>query len=121
MKRLLLILATAMTTVVIAGDPVVFQLPSSPSVVAEDFLETRDIICKNSIGGATNLEYGITGIQGRNNLESIAVYARIVIPLDGPKERMNCNSLFELELRARALQIERLEAEIAGLKGLEFK
>ena len=32
----------------------------------------------------------------------VGVYARIVIPLDGPKERINCNDLYELRIEKEA-------------------
>jgi hypothetical protein len=44
------------------------------------------------------------------------VYARIVIPLDAPKERINCNSLYQLELRKKRLEVLKLEEELQQLR-----
>ena len=77
------------------------QLPNSGMAYGQDSFRAGDLDCKNSIGGSTNLEFGITGII--DNYESpfgtndplqpssrdIGLYARIIIPLDGPKERIN--------------------------------
>lgn len=104
------------------------QLPSSPTVYGQDSIRAGDLDCKNAIGGSTQLEFGVTGIIdnyqtpfGGNNMDSsrdIGVYARIVIPLDGPKERINCNSLYQLELRKKRLEVLRLQEEIRQLRNL---
>jgi hypothetical protein len=98
-------------------------LPSSPSAYGQDSIRAGDLDCKNSIGGSTNVEFGVTGIitdpQG-NSLTSrtkdIGVYARIIIPLDGPAERINCNSLYKLELRKKRLEVLKLQEELEALK-----
>jgi hypothetical protein len=41
-----------------------------------------------------------------------------VIPLDGPKERINCNTLYELELRKKRIEILKLQEELEALKQL---
>lgn len=106
-------------------------LPSSPSTYGEDSIRSGDLDCKNAIGGATQLEFGVTGIV--NNATSpfssgdslnpqtkdVGVYARIVIPLDGPKERINCNSLYQLELRKKRLEVLKLQAELEALRRLQ--
>ena len=48
----------------------------------------------------------------------VGVYARIVIPLDGPKERINCNTLYELELRKKRLEVLKLQQELEQLRAL---
>ena len=107
-------------------------LPSAPSAYGQDAFRSGDMDCKNSIGGGTNFEFGVTGII--NNYESpfssnsssiedstkdVGVFARITIPLDGPKERVNCNTLYELELKRKRLEILKLEAELEQLRSLQ--
>lgn len=106
------------------------QLPSSGTTYGQDSFRAGDLDCKNAIGGATNIEFGVTGIvdnatgpfgsEDPLNPESkdIGVYARIVIPLDGPKERINCNTLYELELRKKRIEILKLQEELEALKQL---
>ena len=53
--------------------------------------------------------------------KDIGVYARLVIPLDAPTERINCNTLYQLELQHRRLEIEKLRAEIEMLKSMQFE
>jgi len=105
-------------------------LPSVPSTYGQDSIRTSDgLDCKNAIGGATNFEIGMTGIvdnyqspfggNGGDQQKDIGVYARIVIPLDGPEERINCNSLYQLELRKKRLEVLKLQEEIEMLKRLK--
>jgi hypothetical protein len=106
------------------------QLPQMGQAYGQDSIRSGDIDCKNSIGGSTSLEFGVTGIidnyespfGGGNNMgdtsRDIGVYARIVIPLDGPKERINCNTLYELELRKKRLEVLKLQQELEALKAL---
>ena len=51
--------------------------------------------------------------------KDLGLYARIIIPLDGPSERINCNTLYQLELQRRRLEVEKLRAEIEMLKSLQ--
>jgi len=98
-------------------------LPSSPGTYGQDSIRAGDLDCKNSIGGATKVEFGVTGIISDpmdnaliDQTKDIGVYARIVIPLDGPKERINCNSLYQLELRKKRLEVLKLQQEIEALR-----
>ena len=106
------------------------SLPNSGSAYGQDSIRTQDgLDCKNAIGGATQLEFGMTGIvdnyespfgdsnaYGIEQSKDVGVYARIVIPLDAPKERINCNSLYQLELRKKRLEVLRLEEELQQLR-----
>ena len=104
------------------------QLPQMGQAYGQDSFRAGDLDCKNSIGGSTSLEFGVTGIidnyespfsGGRDDSSrDIGVYARIVIPLDGPKERINCNTLYELELRKKRLEVLKLQQELEQLRAL---
>lgn len=133
MKKFALILTMLLTATTARGESssLNLALPSSPSAFGQDSIRAGDLDCKNAIGGATQLEFGVTGIIDNyqspfgggydpNNTQSrdIGLYARIVIPLDGPKERINCNSLYELELRKKRLEVLKLQQELEALKRL---
>ena len=106
-------------------------LPSMGSTYGSDSIRAGDLDCKNSIGGATNFELGVTGIidnavspfdsEDPMNPQSkdIGVYARIVIPLDAPKERINCNTLYQLELQRRRIEVQKLQQELENLRRLQ--
>ena len=106
------------------------QLPSSSATYGQDSFRAGDLDCKNAIGGATNVEFGMTGIVDnatgpfsdedplRPESKDIGVYARIIIPLDGPDERINCNTLYQLELRKKRIEILKLQEELEALRKL---
>ena len=107
-------------------------LPSAPTTYQQDSFRTGELDCANAIGSATNLEFGVTGLIDNGDYNSIneyingpstrniGVYARIIIPIGGPKDRINCNTLYQLELQAKRLEVMRLEAEIQQLRELQF-
>ena len=121
------------TNVVAVNSSLGLQLPSMGSSYGTDSIRAGDLDCKNSIGGATNFELGMTGIV--NNAVSpfesedpmnpqskdIGLYARIVIPLDAPKERINCNTLYQLELQRRRIEVQKLQQELESLRALQRK
>lgn len=105
-------------------------LPGMPQNYQSDRFKTGDLDCSNAIGSATQLEYGVTGILNQgdsfnsndNLIRDIGVYARIVVPLGKRvKSRIDCNELYELELRKKQLEVMRLEQEIKRLRELEFE
>jgi hypothetical protein len=106
------------------------QLPAGPTSYQSDKFRAGNLDCSNAIGGGTNLEFGVTGVlnnvgnpydelnRSLNESRDVGVYARIVIPLDKPKQRINCNTLYQLELQQRRLEIRKLEMELENLRSL---
>ena len=95
------------------GQSVNLALPQSPSSYQSDRFRQGDLDCSNAIGGGTNLEFGVVGLLDQQPYETIGpqnhsflgdyqrdvgVYARITIPLDKPKERINSVSYTHLTL-----------------------
>ena len=109
------------------------QLPNAQGNYSSDKFKAGDLDCQNAIGGSTNLEFGVTGIIDNyqspfdnnatvgNSTKDIGVYARITVPLDGPKERINCNTLYQLELKKKRLEVLKLEQELKKLRELQNK
>ena len=132
MKKYIMIMAMLIvpSTAMADNSAIGLQLPQMGQAYGQDSFRAGDLDCKNSIGGSTSLEFGVTGIidnyespfGGGNNMNDtsrdIGVYARIVIPLDGPKERINCNTLYELELRKKRLEVLKLQQELEQLRAL---
>ena len=110
-------------------------LPQAPQNYQSDKFRSGELDCSNAIGSATNLEIGVMGIIDKNyydsmnnyinqgsNVGDVGVYARITIPLGkraGP--RIDCNRLYELELRRQQLEVMRLEREVQQLRQLQFE
>ena len=127
MKRWLVLLLLS-SQVIADSSSMSFSIPSMSSVSGSDSIRAGDLDCKNAIGGSTNFEIGMTGVinnavvpiigkEGNNpQTKDIGLYARLIIPLDAPNERINCNTLYQLELQRRRLEVERLKQEIEYLK-----
>ena len=127
MKRWLVLLLLS-SQVIADSSSMSFSIPSISSVSGSDSIRAGDLDCKNAIGGSTNFEIGMTGVinnavvpiigkEGNDpQTKDIGLYARLIIPLDAPNERINCNTLYQLELQRRRLEVERLKQEIEYLK-----
>lgn len=128
MKRIALLLPFLCASAYAQNNSLNLQLPSGPTSYQSDKFRAGDLDCSNAIGGGTNLEFGVTGIindaqdpfSGRDPInpqrKDIGVYARIVIPLDGPEERINCNTLYKLELEKKQLEVLKLRREVDNLR-----
>jgi len=127
-----LILSLVCSPVLAETSALNLQLPTQTGNYQSDKFRVGDLDCSNAIGGATNLEFGVTGIVDNATspfsspdpnypeTKDIGLYARIIIPLDAPKERISCNRLFELELRKRRLEVIKLERELQNLQQFRF-
>lgn len=114
------------------------NIPTSPQSYASDQFRAGDMDCRQAIGSSTNVEFGVVGVMNQNDpfqsnvglpnevqsddmLKDIGVYARITIPIGAPKERIDCNAFFKLELERRRLEVQKLKAEIQNLRKLQFE
>ena len=108
------------------------SLPGASSSNGTDSVSMDQMKCSNSISRGTLFEVGMTGVinnaiapligkKDPNNPQSkdIGLYARIIIPLDGPAERVNCNSLYQLILQKQRLEMTKLRQEINLLKDMQ--
>ena len=135
MIRLIIALLLVGTTV--SAESLSLQMPSGGQSYQSDKFRAGDLDCSNAIGSATNVEIGVTGIINKgdqyrdinnyingsdSSVGDVGVYARIVIPLGAkPKSRINCNELYELELRKKRLEVMKLERELSNLNALVFE
>lgn len=116
------------------ADSLNLSLPGAPGSYQSDKFSAGDLNCSNAIGSATNLELGVTGLIKKGDYDAVnnyfndvrtgdvGVYARITIPLGKRvKNRVDCNRLYELELRVKQLEVQRLEAELQQLRKLQFE
>ena len=131
MIRYALISALICTQVYADSSSLNLALPNMGSTYGSDKIRSGDLDCQNSIGGATNFELGVTSIIDNAvspfdsedpmnpTTKDIGLYARIVIPLDAPKERINCNTLYQLELQRRRIELQKLQQELDNLRRLQ--
>ena len=115
-------------------------LPQTQQNFQSDRIRAGDLECSAAIGSSTNVEFGVVGLLNQgdptynlamgdpympynydNFMRDIGVYGKITIPLGAPKERLNCNTLYQLELKKKRLEVMKLEQEIQQLKSLKFE
>ena len=131
-RLLLLVLALGVAPVLADSSSINLSIPSAGSNSGSDSVKMGSNDCKNSISGATLFEVGMTGIVNNaiapligkkdpNNPQTkdLALYARITIPLDAPRERINCNTLYQLMLQKERLEVQKLRQEIELLKQMQ--
>jgi len=133
MMRYLYLIIFLSTNALANSNSLGLQLPSMAGSYQSDKFRAGNLDCSNAIGGSANLEFGMTGIvnnatspfssEDANNptTKDIGLYARIIMPLNAPKERINCNTLYKLELRKKRLEVMRLEQELNNLRRLQLK
>lgn len=116
------------------------SMPSTPQSYQTDRIRAGDIECSSAIGSSTNVEFGVVGLLNQNDpvynlaaqdpymnynpdtfIRDIGVYGKITIPIGAPKERLNCNTLYQLELKKKRLEVLKLEQEIQQLRALKFE
>ena len=116
-------------------------MPQSQQGYQSDRIRADQVECSMAIGSSTNVEFGVVGIITQNDpfnnfgsdmtidpnydsnklVKDVGVYAKITIPIGAPKERLNCNTLYLLELEKKRLEVQKLKAEIQSLKELKFE
>jgi hypothetical protein len=117
-------------------------IPQTSPNFQNDRIRAGDIECSMAIGSSTNVEFGVVGILNQDDpvynlaqvdpgsafrynndrfIRDVGVYGRITIPIGAPKERLNCNTLYQLELEKKRLEVMRLRQEIENLRALKFE
>ena len=135
MRLLQLIFLATGSAVFAESSSLNLALPSVPQNYQSDKFRAGELDCSNAIGSATNLEFGVTGLIRdddpynnnrdplyNSNSSDVGVYARITIPLgQKARSRIDCNQLYELELKKKRLEVLKLERELKQLRKLQFE
>lgn len=129
MLRLSIVFSLLASVAVADSTSLNLALPQAGMNYQSDRFRAGELDCSNAIGSATQLEMGVTGIIAKGDpygstaqVGDIGVYSRIVIPLGKRvRSRIDCNRLYELELRAKQLEVMKLEQELKALRKLQFE
>ena len=145
MRYLILIImflcfATAKAQTSSSNSSLNLAIPSTSPNFQSDRIRAGELECDMAIGSATNIEFGVVGIindktpydyltnstlVNQNNskefIKDVGVYARIVIPIGAPKQRLNCDILYQLELEKKRLEVFKLRQEVERLRNLQFE
>ena len=102
------------------------SLPNTGGNYQSDSFRAGELNCSMALGSATNLEFGLTSIIQGDTLNNtrktgdIGVFATLTIPLGRRNKgsRLDCNRLYEIELKKKHLEVMRLQQEIDRLREL---
>ena len=117
------------------------NMPNTSRTFQQDRIRAGNVDCSMAIGSATTVEFGVVGIvrddynpyapsfaqsesiplDPDNLTKDVGVYGKITIPIGAPKERLNCNRLYRLEIEKKELELQKLRQEIVNLRQLEFE
>lgn len=107
------------------------SLPGAVGSYQSDSFRADGLDCSMAIGSSTNVEFGVVGVINKGSTvistdpqqqgRDIGVYGRITIPIGAPTNRLDCNELYQLELRKKRIEVQRLELELRNLKSLRFE
>ena len=106
-------------------------LPGAAGSYQSDSFRANGLDCSMAIGSATNVEFGVIGVINRSptpvttdlNMQQrdVGVYGRITIPIGAPRTRLDCNELYQLELKKKRMEVQKLERELQNLRALKFE
>jgi hypothetical protein len=106
-------------------------LPGAAGSYQSDSFRADGLDCSMAIGSATNVEFGVIGVINRApttvttdlNMQQrdVGVYGRITIPIGAPRTRLDCNELYQLELKKKRMEVQKLERELQNLRALKFE
>ena len=121
--KLAILLSIIGSAAIADSSSLALTLPNPPMNYQSDRFRSGNLDCSNAVGGGINIEYGVTGVlSGLNTInqgKDLGIYARIVIPLDRPKSRINCDDLYRIELTQRRLEIQMLQEELKAMRDLQ--
>lgn len=84
-------------------------LPNTSLPTGSDEVRAADgTSCRSSVGGdGAYMDTGVIGSPGQDSSDfSGAVYTRLVVPLGGRSKRLNCASLYELEIQRLRMELD---------------
>lgn len=92
-------------------------LPNTSLPMGADEVRGADgTSCRSAVGGdGAYVDTGIIGSPGQDGSEfSGAVYTRLVVPLGGRPKRLNCTSLYELEIQRLRMELDLARMGLSG-------
>jgi hypothetical protein len=139
-KYLVILLSLFSCFVFAESNSLNLNIPNTSRSFQQDRIRSSDgVDCAMAIGSGTSVEFGVVALvssedQYLNNVygqpipldpdnftKDVGVYGKINIPIGGPKERLNCNKLYKLEIEKKELELQKLRQEIVNLRELQFE
>ncbi len=107
------------------------QMPSIQQSTSSDRVSVNGFSCEQAIASTVTGQVGVFGANGNDNYDSyspydrnysdrdrdeVGIYAQIQFSLGKTPERIDCKRMYDLELRAREMEVAQLKNQIELLK-----
>lgn len=105
-------------------------LPSlGTSSAYDEFRTSSGMVCRQSVSGEAQLQigglaskddsedsnYGVTWNRGNYQRDEKGMFIQLVIPIGVP-DRINCKTLYDLEVEKQTIELQQLKTQIELLK-----
>ena len=87
-----------------------------------DSISANGVNCSKAINGSAQFETGVLATQDRptnqtigatnNNDTRTGLYARVIVPINPPKSRIDCSRLYEITLQRQQLELQALREQL---------
>lgn len=97
------------------------SMPYGSAGYGTDSISANGVNCSNAINGSAQFETGVlatqaqptnTNVGNTNNDTRAGIYARIVVPINPPKTRIDCSRLYEITLQRQQLELQALRQQL---------
>jgi hypothetical protein len=98
------------------------SMPYGSAGYGTDSISANGVNCSNAINGSAQFETGVLATQGQptgqavgatsNNDTRTGLYARVIVPINPPKSRIDCSRLYEITLQRQQLELQALREQL---------
>jgi len=98
------------------------SMPFGSAGYGTDSISANGVNCSKAINGSAQFETGVLATQDRptnqtigatnNNDTRTGLYARVIVPINPPKSRIDCSRLYEITLQRQQLELQALREQL---------
>jgi hypothetical protein len=99
------------------------SMPYGSAGYGTDSISANGVNCSNAINGSAQFETGVLATQDRPTNQTVStnnssndmrtgLYARVVVPINPPKSRIDCSRLYEITLQRQQLELQALREQL---------
>lgn len=91
---------------------------NTPNYGQDEVQAAGGVACRSSVsGGGPYVDTGIVGSEDRFGRNTTSAYARLVVPLGERPRRIDCTSLYELEIERLRMELTLARMNMQGATG----
>lgn len=128
-------ITTVLVLALVSCPTLAMQIPSIQQSTSSDRVSVNGFSCEQAIASTVTGQVGMYGGHGSDDYsnyyahdsnysdrdnDEVGVYAQIQFSLGKTPERIDCKRMYDLELRARQMEVDQLKEQIQLLKSNTF-